>query len=434
MKTKSLSCRLLGSALLWICLVLILASMLLATQTEKFLYAQLDDKITLFLDELTADLSITSDGKIHVAGSLADGRFNQPYSGYYWQVRQGKTYLRSRSTWDSLAALEQGIGPDGQLLKVVSRDIQFSRVNGPVTLTVAIDASTVEETNQQLLTVILSTLLAIGIGVFILLWLLIHWALQPLVRLREDMSGIRTGAKDSLNGRYADEVQGVADDLNKLLFHYTELLQRARTHTGNLAHALKTPLAIIRNQAELLPERDQRVILPAIQQLQARIDYHLGRARLAGSTRILAVQSSPAAIVDSLAIVMEKAYYDRDVLLVNELDDACYVAVDVRDLEEMLGNLIDNAFKWAKSLIRVHAEIYGADMCIIIDDNGSGLDAALCEKVLQRGIRADEQIHGSGLGLNIVVDVAHSYRGDIKLSGNSMGGLSARLTLPMVQV
>ncbi len=411
-----------------------MASMLLATQTEKFLYAQLDDKITLFLDELTADLSITSDGKIHVAGSLADGRFNQPYSGYYWQVRQGKTYLRSRSTWDSLAALEQGIGPDGQLLKVVSRDIQFSRVNGPVTLTVAIDASTVEETNQQLLTVILSTLLAIGIGVFILLWLLIHWALQPLVRLREDMSGIRTGAKDSLNGRYADEVQGVADDLNKLLFHYTELLQRARTHTGNLAHALKTPLAIIRNQAELLPERDQRVILPAIQQLQARIDYHLGRARLAGSTRILAVQSSPAAIVDSLAIVMEKAYYDRDVLLVNELDDACYVAVDVRDLEEMLGNLIDNAFKWAKSLIRVHAEIYGADMCIIIDDNGSGLDAALCEKVLQRGIRADEQIHGSGLGLNIVVDVAHSYRGDIKLSGNAMGGLSARLTLPMVQV
>ncbi len=434
MKTKSLSCRLLGSALLWICLVLILASMLLATQTEKFLYAQLDDKITLFLDELTADLSITSDGKIHVAGSLADGRFNQPYSGYYWQVRQGKTYLRSRSTWDSLAALEQGIGPDGQLLKVVSRDIQFSRVNGPVTLTVAIDASTVEETNQQLLTVILSTLLAIGIGVFILLWLLIHWALQPLVRLREDMSGIRTGAKDSLNGRYADEVQGVADDLNKLLFHYTELLQRARTHTGNLAHALKTPLAIIRNQAELLAERDQRVILPAIQQLQARIDYHLGRARLAGSTRILAVQSSPAAIVDSLAIVMEKAYYDRDILLVNELDDACYVAVDVRDLEEMLGNLIDNAFKWAKSLIRVHAQIHGPDMCIIIDDNGSGLDTTLCEKVLQRGIRADEQIHGSGLGLNIVVDVAHSYRGDIKLSGNAMGGLSARLTLPMVQV
>ncbi len=414
--------------------MLIMASMLLATQTEKFLYTQLDDKITLFLDELTADLNITSDGKIQVVGSLADGRFNQPYSGYYWQVRQGKTHLSSRSTWDSLAALEQGIGPDGQLLKVISRDIQFSRVNGPVTLTVAIDARSIEETNQQLLTVILSTLFAIGTGVFILLWLLIHWALQPLVRLREDMSGIRTGAKESLNGRYADEVQGVADDLNKLLFHYTELLQRARTHTGNLAHALKTPLAIIRNQAEFLPAADQQVILPAIQQLQARIDYHLGRARLAGSTRILAVQSSPASIVDSLSIVMEKAYYNRDVVLVNEMDDACYVAVDIRDLEEMLGNLIDNAFNWAKSLIRIHAERHGQDMCIIIDDNGSGLDAELCEAVLQRGIRADEQIHGSGLGLNIVVDIAHSYRGDIKLSRNAMGGLRARLTLPMVQL
>jgi signal transduction histidine kinase len=268
-------------------------------------------------------------------------------------------------------------------------------------------------------------------GILGLIWLQVSWSLWPLRRLQQNLKQVRDGKTGELTGFYPAEIRPVVDDLNALLFHYQELLERARHHAGNLSHALKTPIAVLNNEVANLNEQEQSRLQPSLQQLQQYIDYHLGRARMAGASNILAAKTAPSNRVDAISMAMDKIYAERGVILVNELDSDMCVAIEKRDLDEILGNLIENSYKWAASLIRVHQPDLGNDkVCIVIEDDGPGIDEEALDNALKRGVRLDETTPGSGLGLNIVCELAHSYRGEIKLSRSQLGGLKATLTLP----
>ena len=429
---RSLRHRILLGSFLWLSLILLSAAIFLPEAVRRYLHDQLTEQATLHLDELSSLVEFTPEGVLTVQGRLSDPRFRKPYSGWYWQVQSGDQVLRSRSLWDARFDIGAGESPDNQDLLFSNRQLTFSWQTSPIQLTIAMDSQPTEQTFDVLTDGLMLALLAIGISAMLLIALQIHWSLRPMSTLQADLKSVRQGEVDRLSGQYPDEVQPVVDDLNRLLFHYGELLERARHHTGNLAHALKTPLAVIVNETATLPENQQQVLNSALEQLQNRINYHLARARMAGTSKILAVDSCPADVVDALAMVFEKAYASRDIVVINELDDRVRVAVEVRDLEEMLGNLLENAFKWATSQVRVYAEQTDTSLWLFIDDDGPGLLPEQMNIVLQRGVRLDEQTPGSGLGLNIVHDIIISYGGVLALATSRSGGLQVQLRLPLL--
>lgn len=250
--------------------------------------------------------------------------------------------------------------------------------------------------------------------------------------MHKELSQLRSGKKTQLEEDYPREVAPVVSDLNALVFHYQELLERARHHAGNLSHALKTPLSVLKNEVANQDQQTKQQLQPSLDQIQSQIDYHLGRARMAGSKNILSVKSCPSERVDAISMAFDKVYAERDITLINELDSDLVTAVEETDLDEMVGNILENAYKWSDSIIRVHATANSEDaetIDIIIEDDGQGIPEEKLKQVIKRGVRLDETTPGTGLGLNIVSEMAHSYRGKLTLDRSSMGGLKAILSM-----
>ncbi|MGL5007744.1 MAG: ATP-binding protein [Plesiomonas sp.] len=467
----SLRQRVLGATIGWLLLVLFSAGMLLPSIFNHYLRAEATQTLTLYLDELSARIELSAEGKPVVTGLLSDPRFRQPYSGLYWQVSSPTAVIRSRSLWDSrlqpqlnaglsphnlgnkqtrhtptdsqhseqqhqtdLApaanTVEQWVGPENRPLITVSRTLTLPDYASPLLLQVGQDESSLRQTLTRLTHSFWCVLLALGLGVVVIIGGLINWSLRPLRRMQQELTAVRLGQQVQLNGAFPREIAPLADDLNALLFHYSELLTRARHHTGNLAHALKTPLAILGNQIALLPIDQRQPMQQVLAQLQQQIDSHLARARIAGANNILAVRCNPAIRTDRIIMAMEKIYSERNIVCINELDSDLALAVSDNDFDDMVGNLIENAFKWANSMITLSATEQAESLMVMIDDNGLGLDENQCQQVLQRGVRLDETVAGSGLGLNIVNEMALSYRGSLQLQRSPLGGLRAILVLP----
>ncbi|MGL5585606.1 MAG: ATP-binding protein, partial [Plesiomonas sp.] len=320
--------------------------------------------------------------------------------------------------------------PENSALITVSRTLTLPDYAYPLRLQVGQDESSLRQTLARLTHSFWGVLLALGLGVVVIISVLINWSLRPLRRMQQQLSQVRMGEQEQFNGTFPREIAPLAADLNALLFHYSELLTRARHHTGNLAHALKTPLAVLGNQIALLPVDQRQPMQQVLAQLQQQIDSHLARARIAGANNILAVRCIPALRADRIIMAMEKIYAGRGVACINELDSDLVLAVSDDDFDDMAGNLIENAFKWADSMITISATEQPESLMLVVDDNGSGLDEKQCQQVLQRGVRLDETVAGSGLGLNIVNEMARSYRGTLQLQRSPLGGLRAILILP----
>jgi signal transduction histidine kinase len=257
--------------------------------------------------------------------------------------------------------------------------------------------------------------------------------LTPFRELRMRLAAVREGNDRRVTGQYPSEVQPLVDDLNALLEDREKAVKRALATAGDLAHGLKTPLAVLAQEAERLGGGNEALaesIGQQVERMRRQVDYHLARARAAASgaspgARCLVAESS-AGLVRTLS----KLYADRALQIGVEVGAEVAVRAQREDLDEMLGNLLDNACKLAKSRIAVHAEVCSGSVCIAVEDDGPGLAAPLRTVVLQRGMRADEAAPGSGLGLAIVRDLAELYGGTISLGGSPMGGVRAELRLP----
>ncbi|MGF1833512.1 ATP-binding protein [Photobacterium sanguinicancri] len=431
----SLRSRLLFAAAAWLLLIILSAGYLVPNVIHQYLVDQEKQQLDLYLDEITALADTDANGRITITAPMANPRFQSPYSGLYWSLSTEQFQLRSRSLWDSRISgnEEEGFtGPNDQALLTVERDIYLPDIDDPVSLTIAIDKSRLNDTLHQLNQGLWILLLIMAVGMLMLTWLQVSWSLLPLKKLQANLKQVRDGDTTELKANYPKEVQPVIDDLNALLFHYQELLERARNQSGNLSHALKTPIAILNNEVTVLPKEAREKLAPTINQLQQHIDYHLGRARMAGAANILAAKTQPSARIDAISMAMDKVYAQRGLVLVNEVESDIMVAVEKRDLDEIIGNLIENSYKWADNLIRVYIEPDTVQAVhIVIEDDGPGISDEGCIEVLKRGVRLDESTPGTGLGLNIANELTHSYRGELKLSRAHLGGLRVDLLLPL---
>lgn len=253
---------------------------------------------------------------------------------------------------------------------------------------------------------------------------LVGRAVAPFRRLRASLSSVREGSSQRIEGDYPSEVKPLVDDLNALLEDREQAVARALTTAGDLAHGLITPLAVLA-QAELTATLHQQV-----ERMQRQIDYHLARARATASSRAApGLRCAVLPSVEGLVRTMRRLYANRELTIDADVSPAHEIRGRREDLDEMLGNLIDNACKWARSRVAISSKIEDAQLVISVDDDGPGLDPSMHAQVLQRGVRADQQVRGSGLGLAIVSDLAELYGGSVALETSPLGGTRARLQL-----
>jgi signal transduction histidine kinase len=417
------------------------------------LQRQLDTALTQQLDQVTARLDFTDSGDPVVdTRRLSDPRWERPYSGLYWQLdrlavdgSRRVALLRSRSLWDAqlgpirAAAPSEGLhahdvdGPRGERLRVLERLI---RIAGPSPaewrLLVAADTRDTAAALRDFDGVLMASLGGLGALLCLAALAQVGLGLAPLRALHASLQRLRTGATPRLAGRFPSEVQPLVDDLNTVLDHNVRMVERARTQAGDLAHGLKTPLAVIRNASAQAGESELAALVSEqVELAQQQIQWHLSRAQAAARGRVPGQRTLARPVVDRLIRVMKKIHADRALTMVVEATraDAAF-AGEEQDLQEMLGNLIDNACASARSEVRIAIFHEGAMVGIRVEDDGPGIDPDQRAFVLRRGARLDESRPGSGLGLPIVVDLAELYGGALQLSTAATGGLAAALTLP----
>jgi signal transduction histidine kinase len=258
--------------------------------------------------------------------------------------------------------------------------------------------------------------------------------LLPFGRLRRQLSGLRDGSGRKIDGTYPTEVQPLVNDLNSLLEHRERIVRRALAKAGDLAHGLKTPLAVLAQEADRAEAAGQletaSTITLQVERMRRQVDYHLAQARAATPGNVPGARCPVLASVEGLARTLLRIYADRALAIEVDVPAAHFIRGQREDLEEMLGNLLDNACKWAKSSVKIQSVQEDGAVVLTVDDDGPGLPPSMRDRVLQRGVRADEAAPGSGLGLAIVRDLAELYEGTIALEDSPLGGLRACLRLP----
>lgn len=297
-----------------------------------------------------------------------------------------------------------------------------------LSLTVIARVPAFQGTHQTLV----AALVAAGVMVFGLTR--VRSGLSSVNELREHLARVRDGRDRRLDGEYPSEVQPLVEDLNTLLEHREQTVQRALAKAGDLAHGLKTPLAVLTHEAARAGAAGQpelaATIAQQVERMRRQIDYHLAQARAAASGATLGAHCAVLPSVEGLSRTMQRLHAERGLAIATHVAADHAVRVQREDLDEMLGNLIDNACTWARSRVVIESRREEPRVIVTVDDDGPGIEASMRGAVLQRGVRLDESAQGSGLGLAIVRDLAGLYGGSIALDASPIGGLRAQLTLP----
>ena len=327
-------------------------------------------------------------------------------------------------------------GPEGQRLRLVERLVDLGE-DGRFLVAVAGDSQEIEEETRSFDRALLVTFGSL-IAVLLLTTLFqVRFGLAPLKRISEGLAAIRTGTAERLEGRFPVEIAPLARETNALIEANREIVERARTHVGNLAHALKTPLSVMVNEASArVGDPLAQKVLEQAEIMRDQVARHLERARLAARMTVVGTVTDVVPVVHALARTMEKIYVARGIAIAVDAPASAKFQGEQPDLEEMLGNLVDNACKWAQSRVSIEVLSEYANgkpmLRLIVDDDGPGLTAAQREQVARRGRRLDETKPGSGLGLSIVVELASLYGGSVNLGAAPIGGLRAELVLPAI--
>lgn len=445
---RSLRARLISGAVIWISVGVSVAGFFIAALFQEHATTLFDAELRGHLEELSSIVDVDTKGTPHLYRRLSEPRFSQLASGYYWQVsRAGRVLIKSTSLSlgalpvpdDPLAAGEVHqlamTGPRGPMV-VYERLLSIGNTDVPMRLQVNADLITLTRLLRTFNLSLAGSLALLAIGLIVAASLQVAFGLQPMSRLRSALAAIRAGRAARLPRTFPLEVQPIVDDLNGMLELNTQIVQRARAQAGNLAHGLKTPLAILTDEASRLENRGERQAAAVIQQqcqrMQRQIDYQIARARAAASRSMPGVIAPVGPNINNIVAAMKRLYAAKALAIDMRVDEACVVACDPMDLGEMLANLLDNSCKWAAGRVRVtgKADEGSGHVVIGIEDDGPSLPPEAMEVVFQIGKRLDERVPGSGLGLPIVRDLAQLYGGAIRLEQSPLGGLKAVLTLP----
>jgi signal transduction histidine kinase len=446
---RPIAVRLAVSAVFWSFAILLIAGLILSTLYRDNTERAFDQRLLVYANTLASNLVAPGDPDRDL-GPIGDPRFELPLSGWYWQVarpnaapaeiRPSKSLFGGQlpnlaSGDDRFGQIRRGYGraPDERSLRIIERDIDLGE-DGRYIIRVAGPADEIDAGVRDFIFALTVTFALLGLALGFTTLLQIRFGLRPLANLRSALGAIRQGEAERIVGEYPRDISPLASELNLLLDTNREILERARTQVGNLAHALKTPLSIIMNEAENAPDEVAARVREQAALMRDQVNYYLDRARAAALAGTLGTLTDAEPVIAGLARTFAKIYRDKD------LEVELAVPTDLRfrgerqDLEEMAGNLIDNAAKWASRKVVVSVETLREDdrprFRLLIDDDGPGLAEAAREEMLKRGRRLDETKPGSGLGLSIVSDLAALYRGSLRLDASPMGGLRAILELP----
>lgn len=450
----SLAFRLFLSAVAVTAGVLLVVGFVLSSLYRAGTERAFDLRLDIYLKTLVAEVAGTGPGtEMPVPQALGEPLFLFPMSGWYWQVTriEGDTPLSrvSRSLGDATlpllpvdpdrrASIQEGYlpGPEGQRLRVVERTLDLGP-EGRFVIAVAGDASEIDSEISSFNLALAGTFAVLGIAFLLTVLFQIRFGLRPLSRISLALAAVRSGRAERLEGDYPEEVGPLVQEVNALIEANREVVERARMHVGNLAHALKTPLSVLLNEAGTRDDPLAQRVRDQAGVMRSQVAHHLERARMAARVSVPATVCEVRPIVVSLARTMEKIHRAKDLAIdIRGREDLCFRG-ERQDLEEMVGNLVDNACKWAMG--RVEIEIYSPPprqtfdrvfLHIIIDDDGPGLAPAKRVEVGRRGRRLDESKPGSGLGLSIVHELAGLYGGRLELGTAPLGGLRAELILP----
>ncbi len=443
MTLNSLSFRLIAGAALWITGALVAAGIVLSGLFRDHVERGFEGQLRAQLDRLAAVSEVGPGGALKIKRLLSDPRFGQPYSGWYWQVAgPAGPVLRSRSLWDQALVVDHTpalapepqfydqVGPDKQRLRGLRRNVTLPGSGQVYQIAVAADVSELHAAIKDFTKTLAMSLTALGLGLVAAVIIQVRYGLSPLGRLRAALSAVRSGHATRLLGRFPDEVAPLATELNALLDHNAAVVERARTHVGNLAHALKTPLSVIANAVA----NGRGPLAETVRQQAATmsnfIDHHLARARTVTAGRVLGTRTEVSTVTEELRRTLSRVYAERGVAVTVEGANGLVFLGERNDLQEMLGNLMDNACKWARSEVRVTLARADKRLSLSVDDDGPGLAPEARADVFDRGRRLDETVPGDGLGLPIVRAVAELYGGSVSLNASARGGLSAALDLP----
>ncbi len=474
-RQRSLRVRLLAVTLVAAALALLLAGLLLAGLFRDHVMTQFAQSLTAQLDQVTARLEFDAQGRPQLdPQALSDPRWSRPLSGLYWQVDRadgqvghadgpaGRGVLRSRSLWDqvlqappdALALGEVHVhevpGPQGAALLLVERTVV---TNGAATggwrVMVAADLGETQAASDRFTRVLAASLAILLLLLGAAAWAQVAVGLAPLRALQRALGAVHEGRAPRLSGGFPAEVQPLVDDFNHVLDRNAEVVARARTQAGNLAHAIKTPLAALSQAAAAAATRPQAdhelaaLVAEQAERARRQVDWHLARARAAAAHGLPGARAAVRPAIEGLLRVMQRVHADRglDIHLAPMGDEPAF-AGEAQDLQEMAGNLIDNACKWARRQVDVAVRSapgglsgQGAGpgagrLLIVVDDDGPGIAADRRDTVMARGARLDETVPGSGLGLAIVQELAALYGGRLRLQVAPQGGLRAELELP----
>jgi signal transduction histidine kinase len=453
LRLESLAARLIASAAVWTLLGLVAGGAVLSNAFRVAAETNFDAALVSDMENLIAAAEPDPGGGVMLESRfLTNHNFERVYSGHYYQIRTGASGGQiSRSLFDKeihpFNEVRKGHltwgnadGPENQRLRVLSRKVDLTpenRADAEFTFLVAGDMAAVDRQTSEFNTTLFWSFLVLGLGLIGAILVQVRIGLQPLRRVSEALARIRDGKARRLVGHFPTEIAPLATELNSLIQHSEEVVGRARTHVSNLAHFLKTPLSVLAAEADA-HEKDAdaaslaEMVRRQVMVMRRQVDHYLSRARAAGSLDVLGNRTQVSSVVEDLARVIERIHMARGIRIEATCSEDIYFRGERQDLEEMLGNLIDNGCKWAKSRVRVSCSQAAGRMVLTVEDDGPGLSAEQRGQVGSRGERLDESVPGTGLGLAIVRDISKLYGGFFTLDASSLGGLLARLELPAI--
>lgn len=440
-------------------LILVTAGFVLSELNRRSVTQAFDERLRLYMKVLVADVAALTDGTATEIGNLGEPQFQIPLSGWYWQIMKldqekdtAVVFRTSRSLFsatlphlitpnDPQRTADAGdgflIGPDSRRLRILEQLIDLGD-NNRFYISVAGNAVEIANETRRFNAALLITFSLVGAALVASTIVQVRFGLRPLARLRQAVTDIRQGNAETIGDSFPIEVAPLAHELNQLLDANREIVNRARMQVGNLAHALKTPLSVLVNESE----HDETPLAAKLREqtgiMKQQVQYYLDRARAAARAASIGSVTEIDPVIAAFLRTFPKIYRDRDVSFTSSGVEGLRFRGERQDFEDMVGNLIDNAGKWANSRVEISVEQIEAapgatpSMRIIIDDDGPGLTPEQRREATRRGRRLDETRPGSGLGLSIVVDLAGLYGGAFALDESPLGGLRAAVVLPTV--
>lgn len=454
---NSIARRLFISAAFWSFVVLLVAGLFLSALYRTTAQRAFDDRLNVYLRALVADVAISAE-EGGALGQMGEPQFELTNSGWYWQVTRidspSPLIRSSRSLFaerlpvlselkmdpDSTGLRSGSVaGPDGRQLRLLERVIDVG-TDGQWLIQVAATTEDLSQQIQRFVLALAGSFVLVGAALVGATALQVRYGLRPLRRLQDEVAAIRQSHTEKIAGPYPDDLAPLAGELNLLIASNKEVVERARTQVGNLAHALKTPLSVISNEAARDPSPLAEKVREQTAVMRDQVAWYLDRARAAARSTVIGASAEVEPSIAGLVRTFQKILADRSIDFAFDCPDGLKFRGERQDLDEMLGNLIDNAGKWAMSQVRIVAAQVVRDageaspgfLEISVEDDGPGLPAARREEALGRGRRLDETKPGSGLGLSIVADLAKIYGGSLELADSPLGGLKAALRLPSV--